>query len=169
MSFQAFFVLVASTVAVWMDLSTGKVKNWWIIMLWVTAFLYEVAQCGPVGIWHFLWGSLFPMLLLYPLFRFRMLGAGDVKVFSALGGIMGSSTICSTIFVSIFCGGILSLGILFIHGNLISRLGYFCHYIHTSIRNRKIYPYYQPGERPENLHFTVAIFMGVILYVGGIY
>ncbi len=169
MYFSVGFTLIASSVAVLMDLSLGKVRNWWICILWTAGMMYQMLVGGWWGAGYFIMGSLLPVVVLYPLFRFRMLGPGDIKLFSALGGVMGVGAVCTCMIVSFLCGGILSLVILLYCGNLHSRLRYFAEYIQNLIHNKKIIPYYTAGNRVENIHFTVPVLMGVLLYAGGLY
>ena len=51
----------------------------------------------PKGMIIFLTGAAVPLILLGILFIFRMLGAGDVKILCALGGIMGPRTVTECI------------------------------------------------------------------------
>ena len=169
MSFQVIFALTASVAAAVMDISTGKVYNWWICILWSAGMMYHIIFGGWTGVGEFLAGSTIPILILFPLFHFRMLGPGDIKMFSALGGVMGAGSVLVCIAVSFLCGGILSIGILLMCGNLIPRLRYFTEYIHNFINNKKTVPYYTTGPRMENFHFTVAILMGTVIYAGGFY
>lgn len=167
--FSSIVVLTAAFVAVIMDLFLGRVKNWWIYLLWVVGASYQVFVGGFWGAGQFLLGSMMPIVLLFPLFRFRMLGPGDIKLFSALGGVMKAKAVGVCILSSFLCGGTLSLGILLLWGNFDSRLRYFTEYIQNMNNSKKQNPYYIPGERPENIHFTVAVLMGVLLYAGGLY
>ena len=166
---QAIFALGISTIAAFMDLRQGKVKNGWILFAWSTGVIYQMLTQGWIGIWQFLYSSMIPMLLLFPLFCFRMLGPGDIKLLSALGGIMGLGPIFHCIFISFFLGGIISLGILLSSGTLYFRLRHFAAYTHNILKTKQITPYYEPGSQPENIHFTIPILLGVILYAGGIY
>lgn len=169
MTFSAIFALTAAAVAAMMDISTGKVKNQWICFLWIVGMVYQMIVGQWQGIWHFMVGSVLPIVILFPLFRFRMLGPGDIKLFSALGGVMGAGAILACMAISFLCGGILSLVFLLLYGELASRLRHFAVYIQFVISNRKIVPYYRKGKQWENLHFTVPVLMGVILYAGGVY
>lgn len=169
MYFPVGFALMASLVAVFMDLSLGKVRNWWICILWTAGMIYQMLVGGWWGVGYFMAGSLFPIAVLYPLFRFRMLGPGDIKLFSALGGVMGVGAVGTCMAISFLCGGVLSLVMLLFYGNFCSRLRYFTDYIHNSIRSKKIMPYYVAGNGVENIHFTVPVLMGVVLYAGGLY
>ncbi|MGN0511142.1 MAG: prepilin peptidase [Lachnospiraceae bacterium] len=169
MTFSAIFALTAAAVAAIMDISTGKVKNQWICFLWIVGMVYQMILGQWQGIWCFMAGSMISILVLFPLFRFRMLGPGDIKLFSALGGVMGAGDILVCMAISFVCGGILSLVFLLLYGELVSRLRHFAVYIQFVISNRKIVPYYRKGQQWENLHFTIPVLMGVILYAGGVY
>lgn len=167
MNFELMFSLTAAVVAVGMDLSMEKVKNGWIYTLWLVGLVYGLIFYGWSGFGRFFAGSLLPIIVLFPLFWFRMLGPGDIKLLSALGGVMGANAIFICIIQSFLCGAVLSLGVLILCGNARSRLRYFTGYIQRVITNKAVIPYYKAGNQPENIHFTVAILMGVILYTGG--
>lgn len=169
MTFSAMFALTAAVVAAMMDIFTGKVKNQWICLLWFVGMVYQIILGQWLGILRCIAGSVLPIAVLFPLFRFRMLGPGDIKLFSALGSVMGAGDICVCMAISFMCGGILSLVFLLFYGEFISRLRHFAVYIQFVIRSRQIVPYYRKGQQWENIHFTVPVLMGVILYAGGVY
>ena len=96
MSVQSCLALMTVTVAVCMDLMQEKVDNGWILAAWVLGLGYQIGAGGGPGIARFLAGAALPLLLLYILFRFRMLGAGDIKLLSAVGCFMSVSAVCCT-------------------------------------------------------------------------
>lgn len=160
---------ILATVAFAEDLYCQKVPNAWIFAGWLWGLGIQGAAGGLCGIARFLAGAGTPIFWLFPLFYFRMLGPGDIKLLSALGGFLGFHAVARLMVLSFFLGGILSLGILTIHGMLWSRLRYFANYFRMYIQDRKRRAYYKPGDRAENLHFTLPILLGVFLYVGGVY
>ena len=113
-------------------------------------------------------GAFFPLLCLLPLFYFRMIGGGDIKLLSALGGILGYPKILSLLLLTFLTGAILSLAFLISCGNLKERISYFISYFYSCRRNRSWKPYRRKGLEPENFHFTVSIFAGIILLTGGV-
>lgn len=169
MSVQTYFLLGVAGAAVVMDMRSQKVPNTLIYFAWITGGAWQWWSLSWQGSLRCIAGWALPVLLLFPLFCLRMLGPGDIKLLSALGGIMGPAAIGKCIVISFIFGGILSVGLLIICGNFISRLRYFTEYLHVTINEKKVQSYYLPGARPENLHFTVAVFMGVVLYAGGVY
>lgn len=68
-----------------MDIRTAKVDNGWILFSMFLGLSGCIWQKGIAGICSFAVGSVVPLLLII-LFLFGMMGAGDIKLFCALGG-----------------------------------------------------------------------------------
>ena len=100
MSLQHCLVLTVATGAVWMDLRTRRIANEWIITAWIAGLVTQLIRYGAAGAGIFLFGMLFPILALYILFYFHMLGAGDIKLLSAVGGFLGVPAILKCMIVS---------------------------------------------------------------------
>ena len=162
-------LVLFTTVAVCMDLDRQKIGNGWIGFGWFLGLIYRIYQYQLKGIGIFLTGSAVPILLLYVLFWFRMMGAGDIKLLSVIGGFIGPVSVSVCILVSLLFGAVLSVAVLLLCGNLLSRLRYFADYFKTLKKTKQVVPYMVRGKRMENIHFSVPILMGVLLYVGGIY
>ena len=162
-------VLGIAFLGVCMDLRNEKIANAAIVIFTFVGLIYQTGSYGLMGIWEYLKGAGVPLLLLFVLFVFRMLGPGDIKLLSALGGIMGVSAIFKCIIISFFFGAILALAIIISCGNLVQRLRYFAEYLNRTLQTKKITAYYKPGMPIENFHFSIPIFMSIILYAGGLY
>ncbi|MDO4273784.1 MAG: prepilin peptidase [Eubacteriales bacterium] len=162
--------VVIAGVAVIMDLRTGRVDNGWILFSLGTGFFIQCMGQGWAGIFEFLSGAIVPLLILGMLFVFRMLGPGDIKLLCALGGIMGPLPIAACILISLCLGAGISSAILISNGGVRQRLHYFTQYFHDFVQSGKLKPYYRKGmSRVENFHFTVPVFLSVMLYAGGVY
>ena len=96
--FHLFPVTVAGTAMI-MDIRTAKVDNGWIIFSMSVGLFVCIWQKNITGIGFFIMGSVMPLFLMI-LFDFGMIGAGDIKLFCALGGIMGCESIIKCIFIS---------------------------------------------------------------------
>ena len=86
-----------------MDIRTAKVDNGWIIFSMSVGLFVCIWQKNITGIGFFIMGSVMPLFLMI-LFAFGMIGAGDIKLFCALGGIMGCKSIIKCIFISFLTG-----------------------------------------------------------------
>lgn len=155
--------------AAWMDVRTQKVKNRWIVCGLCTGLIFRLATGGRAGAVSFAGGALCPVLLLGVLFVLGALGAGDIKLFSVLGGIMGARQVMYCILWSFLLGGALSFIIFLFCGNIRRRLAYFLHYFQSLFITGQIRPYREREGFGTELHFTVPVLMSVLLYMGGIY
>lgn len=167
-------VLAIAFGAVYMDLRYQKVDNLFLLLFLILGFGYQIWSDGLRGMARFFLGIGVPVLCLYILFVFRMLGAGDIKLLSVLGAWIGPKCISKCILLSFLFGAGLSVLVIFICGNLKARLHYFKTYLnlilHTKdiLKKDNIIPYYTPGDRMENIHFTVPILMSIVIYAGGL-
>lgn len=151
-----------------MDISRMRISNGWIICSLLAGFLYSFCENGS-GIMSFMLGVLLPGAVLGWLFAFRMLGPGDIKLFCALGGVMGPDAVWRCMVFSFLAGAAISLAILLFCGDPAGRMRYFITYLGDYLRTGIRKPYYKKGFALENFHFTVPIFMSVMLYAGGMY
>ena len=164
-----FSALLLSAGAAWMDLQRAKVDNAWLV-LWLTVSLaIRLHDTGPPGIYACFAGVFLPILLLFPFFYFRMLGAGDIKTLAALGSMMGPQTVLLCTFLSFLLGAGFSLFTFLMYGGFQERLSYFFSYVKTCYQTGQRVPYLQPGVRAESLHMTIPIFLAVLLWAGGLY
>ena len=89
--FHLFPVIVAGTAMI-MDLRNAKIDNGWILFSMFLGLMICIREKGISGVCFFVTGSSFPLFLII-LFLFGMLGAGDIKLFCALGGVMGTGAV----------------------------------------------------------------------------
>ena len=167
--FSYLFPVVIAGTAMIMDFRTAKVDNGWILFSMFVGFVLCIRERGVSGIRFFLMGSGAPLFLAV-LFVLGMLGAGDIKLFCALGSVMGFSEILKCICISFMIGACISLATLISEHNFCERIRYFMSYLENTVKNKQILSYGKKDiSLPENFHFTVPIFLSVLLYAGGIY
>ena len=114
-------------------------------------------------------GMAVPLLLLFPFFYFRMLGAADIKLLAVLGSFLGRKAILYCIFYTFLCAAVLSLLIFLIDGGIQIRIRYLAGWLKDYLETGKRRPYLRPGLREESLHMTVPMLMAVLLRAGGWY
>lgn len=166
---RQMLLLTIAGIAVLMDLYEMRIKNSWIICSFIAGLIYSIWSGNRHGVVQFVLGTAVPIVLLGWLFYFRMLGTGDIKLFCVLGGLMGPYHILWCMWYAVLAGAVLSLAILFFCGGFHQRFHYLEQYIRQLIETGKQSPYYRTGIAFENIHFTIPIFMSVMLYTGGIY
>ena len=130
-------LLTIAGVSVLMDLHEMKVQNSWIVTSLMAGFFICIGRNGCRGIPLFVAGAAVPLVILGGLFYFRMLGSGDIKLFCALGGVMGPVDIVKCIGLSFFFGAIFALMILITCRLMQERILYFLNYLEDYIRTGK--------------------------------
>lgn len=151
-----------------MDLASMKISNFWILCSLAAGLVFSLSGRGQEPL-SCLAGILLPVFLLGWMFYFRLLGAGDIKLFCVLGGIMGGEAVLSCIVYAFLAGAAVSLAVLVSIGGFRDRISYFLEYFSTYLSTGNPEPYRRKGPTPENIHFSIPVFMSVMLYAGGIY
>lgn len=169
MSVAGSFCLIFSFGAMIMDLKWEKVCNFWNYGSWITVLLGRGILEGGSGCLGGLAGTAVVIIVLFPLFLGKMLGTGDIKVFAVLGSAMGAKSVCYCIAFSFLLGALISLPILLFRCNVRERFAYFFTYLRRVLETRTFSAYLVPGSRPENIHFTIPIFISVVLFCAGGY
>ncbi len=159
--------LVLTALAAVFDARTGHIPNWLVLPPIVLAPLVWLAYGG---FWRgdrgsFAW-SLLGMLLcaLVPLilFRQRAIGAGDVKLFAAVGALVLPSVGVEAQFYSFCAGSLFALARLAWEGKLLRTLGNTFYLAINPVLPKK---YRRPIARElmTKMRFAAAIFVGTLL------
>lgn len=156
-----FLSLTLLSMAVVTDIQSFRISNRLVVSGLISGFILQLLELGVKGIGVFLLNVSIPVILLYLLFLIRALGAGDIKLFSMIGGIWGFQMLYATIAASFLVGAVMSLCKLLCHRNLISRLWIFKEYVQQVVITRRLvkYPRESSGEQ-HVIHFSTAILIG---------
>ncbi|GGG04823.1 A24 family peptidase [Paenibacillus abyssi] len=111
MTFSYGAALIVLGVAFWHDVKSMIIPNWLTASACAAAWIYSVFTGGVEGVLKVLLGTaigLLPMLFLYVL---KGIGAGDVKLFAALGAWIGAELIFQLFIYSVLIAGM--IGVVF--------------------------------------------------------
>ena len=109
-------VVLATAPAAAIDLRTRRVPNALTAAVAATGILIAVAGIGRVGPVASMLGLLLGMALMLPGHLFGGTGAGDVKLFAALGTLLGPGAIVTAFLYTAIAGGLLALVVAFQRG-----------------------------------------------------
>ena len=161
---MAIVLLVIAAVE---DIRKCQIPNWLILTGLLLGGLINIRQDGYMGISSFVVGVLFPVLVLWLLFRFRVMGAGDIKLFSVIGGLYGASFVSRVMLVALFLGAVMSVFQLLRYQNLSYRLQYLAEFVSNYLKTGEIKPYYVRERDGTKIivHFAVAILGSFLLCI----
>lgn len=126
-----------------MDLHTGRIPNQFILISLFSGIIYQIQEQGIQALPATMLGIIFPIILLFPIFIIKGLGAGDVKLIAVIGSFLsnkGYQAILHLIILSIIIGGVQSIVLMCVHRR------------------------YQ-----STIHFSIPILFSTIFYIGGFY
>ena len=154
--------------AVCCDILFWKVKNG---IVWSGLFAGAVSMVLEQTYVSALVGLLLPILICWPLFHIRALGAGDIKLFSLIGFFYGYTFLPPFMLRALILGALLSLIQIFRNRNLSKRFRYFFHYIFTVYTTKKLVRYYEPesDKKDAAVHFSIAILGAFVWSLAGGY
>lgn len=166
-----YFLLGMLIFAVCFDWKYYQIPNWLICTGYGIGFFYQSVFHGIAGSILWFQGMLFPIVSLFIFFYCKMIGAGDIKLFSVVGGVSGIYSVIDVMTVSLFFGGLLSVIFIVRYKNLKNRLQYLLTYFSNVIRQKKILPYVQQkggvyGKKDHikegHVHYSMAILCAVV-------
>ncbi|WP_418792180.1 A24 family peptidase [Phosphitispora sp. TUW77] len=160
---KSFILAVALGTALYFDIRYCRIKNSVTYPAAVGGFLINFAEYGTPGLLFALKGWLIPVLALFVFYYINVMGAGDIKLFAAIGAIMGVSFVMYCFLFSVYIGGIIACGLLIRRKQFMYRMKMVCGYAKTVFLTGGLFPYGIKGDNNSKFIFTAAIVPGTIV------
>ena len=163
-------LLVILMVGAGYDIREQRIPNWWCLLgcLCGLCLTWGTAPVGQKAVPLILYGiRLFTAVAVwFPLFRLRMIGAGDVKLMALILGFLGFKTGANVILYGFFIGAVLAFLKMLVRRNLVQRLTYFFAYIRRLFLTKEAVPYYQASRDGKNAVIPMAacLLAGYVLH-----
>lgn len=164
---QIMSLLLITEAAVLCDLGSGRIPNGLILAGLGLSVIYQCCSAGAVGLVLCMGGMILPVILLGLLYYFRMIGAGDIKLFCVLGGFLGPGMCFQCIIRAILAGGVISLAILLYHRNLFERIFHLIEYVSEYLETGVWKPYLPGAGEQDRFCFSVPVLFSILCYIGG--
>lgn len=133
-----------------MDFKYDKIFNGWIVIGILLGYFIRIQEGG----WHSAGVGCISMtlsfLLLYPVYKIRGLGAGDVKLLMMVGTFTSVEEVLHVIILSFLIGAVFSIGKIVSERNLEK----------GSIKEINM-------EKRNKIHFALPVCISVMLMSGG--
>ena len=137
------FILLG--LAVKQDVKSFKVSNKLNLAGCLIGIFHSLLFYGIGGLWHSMLGIIIPFVMLFPLFLFGLLGAGDIKLLSAIGSFLSKRII--VVIVLSFCLAAV-FGVFVILKRILTKQ-------HSNLLNLQF----------TKIHMTIPIGFGTIAYL----
>ncbi len=176
-------LLLILIAAVYTDYRQNRIPNWIVVFGIISGFIISFIHGGMGLFLEGLLGMVLPVIILYPVFMIGAIGAGDLKLFAVVGSYLGIKGITISFIIAFIVGAIISLVKMLRFHNFKERIYYFFSYMADIFLKGKwrLYEVTEGQAGNQNLagedslnfpkykiHFALPIFLGVVIYMGGI-
>lgn len=160
-------VAILTAIALASDIKHYKIRN---KLTFPFMFIGLVTACildGFDGLLDSILGIVAPFVLLILLYALRMLGAGDIKLFSAIGAVMGFREVIQIMIYSFLAGGVIAVFIVIVNKNAKERFLYMFNYLKCTFLSMNIQPYtdFEKSDSKAKFKMAYAITCGVIIFI----
>ncbi len=121
-----------------------------------------------MGFWYFSFRSILPFVVCFFFYLFRIIGAGDIKLFSIISSYFNFKLCVQVMIVSVVIGAIFSLAKMLYQRSFMGRFQYFWQYMRELAAEKKWKPYYDLNIQGEEgvIPFTICISLATIMCAG---
>lgn len=161
-----WLLFVVCSVAAVSDILWRRVSNVWLLSGFF-AGLYLAADSQGPGCPVYLIRAAVIFFSLYPLWKLRMTGAGDVKLCCVMAASMGLREFLACLVYSLFFGGVISVIHMARHRNFSQRFSYFLVWFRQCISSKKCFPYLTSETifRENTIPFSAVLFVGYVMWL----
>lgn len=147
-------------VRLWSGMAAGYTSGYKVISPGIAAALLM----GFYEVGGLLLRSLFVLCALFPLYLFRMVGAGDIKMAAVMIGGVGIKAGFRIILCGLLIAGIWSFVLMIRRGLVKKRFCYMRFYLYRFLALKNVEPYYLEARDGRNMSFCMApsLFIGLI-------
>lgn len=152
------------------DYESRRIPNIIQFHIFSIGLLFSFWSAKLMGIVHYALTAAIVMLILFPVFRLGMIGAGDVKLLCLSAGFFIGVSVIWFIFYSFLLSGVVSMIHLFVKRTMKNRIGYLGGYV-KSIKTKGAHIYID--SREEKIKNSIAmsgpILLSAMLHWGGLF
>jgi prepilin peptidase CpaA len=157
------FLLPLALVVTYYDVRYRRIPNTFVLATLATGLAVNAFAGGLSGALVSLGGCAIGFVLMFMLHVFGAMGAGDVKLFAAIGSVVGSSLVLPTFFVVVLTGGVLGVVTMLRAGAVRATLHNTLMLLLGLLPGWKMPRVAVPADRRKTIPYGVAITFGSLI------
>ena len=147
------------------DVRYRRIPNPFVLATLVAGVAINAIFAGLPGVAASIGGCLLAFILMFMLHIFGAMGAGDVKLFAAIGAVMGSPLVIPTFVVVILTGGVLAVVSMVRSGMVRTTMHRVLQILVGMLPGWQMPKFAVPTDRKYTIPYGVAITMGSIISI----
>ena len=156
------FIPLASAV-VYMDVRYRRIPNKLVLVTLISGLTLNTIFGGSHGLLVSLGGFALAFALMFFFHVFGTMGAGDVKLFAAIGAVIGLSLVLPTLLVVALTGGVMAIAkMIYARRVVVTMFGVF-QFFYGLLPGQTVPRFDIPADRSYTLPYAVPICFGSLL------
>jgi prepilin peptidase CpaA len=145
------------------DVRYRRIPNAFVLATLASGLLINIIFGGLQGAMASLGGCIFAFTLMFVLHVFGAMGAGDVKLFAAIGSVMGAQLVLPTFLVVILTGGLLAVCLMLRTGAIRDTMQRVMQILVGLLPGWQMPRFAVPADRRLTIPYGVAITFGSLI------
>jgi prepilin peptidase CpaA len=156
-------LLPLTAIITYFDVRYRRIPNLFVLATLISGFIINFMAAGLSGLTASAGGCLLAFGLMFVLHVFGAMGAGDVKLFAAVGSVIGSGMVPETFLVVLLTGGVLAVYTILRNGTVLTTLTRVLQIFVGLLPGWQIPRFDVPTDRRHTLPYGVAITLGSLI------
>lgn len=156
-------LLPLTGIITYFDVRYRRIPNLFVLATLVSGLIINFMAAGLGGLWASAGGCLLAFGLMFVLHVFGAMGAGDVKLFAAVGSVLGTAMVPETFLVVLLTGGVLAVYTILRNGTALTTLTRVLQIFVGLLPGWQMPRFDVPTDRRHTLPYGVAITFGSII------
>jgi prepilin peptidase CpaA len=156
-------LLPLTAIITYFDVRYRRIPNLFVLATLISGLIINFMAGGAGGLQASVGGCLLAFGLMFVLHVFGAMGAGDVKLFAAVGSVVGTRLVPETFLVVLLTGGLLAVYTIFRNGTVLSTLTRVLQIFAGLMPGWQIPRFDVPADRRHTLPYGVAITLGSLI------
>ena len=158
-------LLPLAVIITYYDVRYRRIPNAFVLATLVSGVAINGIFGGLPGLYTSLSGCALAFVLMFMLHVFGAMGAGDVKLFAAIGAVTGTGLVVPTFIVVILTGGLLAVVSIIRAGMVMTTMHRVLQIFVGMLPGWQMPKFGVPADRKHTLPYGVAITMGSIISI----
>jgi len=160
---NVIFLLPIAALITYYDVRYRRIPNAFVLATLAGGVAIHSITGGLNGLYVSLGGFVLAFVLMFMLHVFGAMGAGDVKLFAAIGAVTGSALVLHTFVIVILTGGLLAIVSIVRAGVFITTMQRVAQILVGLLPGWEMPRFTVPSDRTHTIPYGVAITIGSII------
>ena len=147
------------------DVRYRRIPNAFVLATLVGGLSINLIYAGLGGVLTSLGGCALAFVPLFILHIFGGMGAGDVKLFAAVGSVIGTSLVLPTLFIVVVTGGVIAVYSMIRNGTVRATMQRVLMVLVGLLPGWQMPRFAVPADRRHTIPYGVAIMLGSLISV----